>query len=273
MTTAPYESLAELEEAASALDVERVNVAGLPLARMTRDEQARYMVESWRAGRAAATTPEPKIGVSINGHVISLYYSSPEFKAAVDQVDFLDADGMSVVFASRLFGRGGLPERVATTDFFHDVARRAETAGMSFYFLGADEDQCRIATEQVRKMYPNLRIAGRRHGYFTEDEEAAICEEIVAAGTDLLWVGRGSPSQEQFAVRNRDRLKGVAWIKTCGGLFDFLSGKAQRAPQWMQDAGLEFVYRAWREPRRLLWRYITTSPHALYLMAKNSRNI
>jgi len=273
MTTAPYETLDLAREPASPHSVQRVIVGGLPIVRMTREEQASYMIEDWRARRSSKIQSPPKIAISINGNVISLYHRDPAFRAAVDQADMLDADGMSVVFASRLFSRAGLPERVATTDFFHDAARRAGAAGMSFYFLGAEERESIIATENVKRLYPGLRIAGRRNGYFTEADEADICADVIASGADVLWVGRGSPTQELFAARNRERLTGLAWIKTCGGLFDFLSGKNPRAPQWMQNAGIEFAYRTWREPRRLFWRYLMTCPHALYLMARKTRSV
>jgi N-acetylglucosaminyldiphosphoundecaprenol N-acetyl-beta-D-mannosaminyltransferase len=72
-------------------------------------------------------------------------------------------------------------------------------------------------------------------------------------------------------VRNLDRLTGVGVIKTAGGLFDFLSGERSRAPAWMQAAGLEWLYRTWLEPRRLLVRYALTNPHALYLLLTRSR--
>ncbi|MEM1102640.1 MAG: WecB/TagA/CpsF family glycosyltransferase [Pseudomonadota bacterium] len=273
MTIAPYESLIHDGRAAEADAVERVVVGGLPVARMTRDEQACHMVESWALAKAAGVAPIPKVAFSVNGHTISLYHSSPAYREALDQADLLDADGMSVVFASRTFSRSGLPERVATTDFFHDAARRAQEAGMSFYFLGAREQECAEAVETVRRMYPDLRIAGWRHGYFSREDEPQICSEIVASGADMLWIGCGAPVQEQFAIRNRERLQGLAWIKTCGGLFDFLSGKNPRAPKWMQQAGLEFAYRTWREPRRLFWRYFITSPHAIYHLATNTRSV
>jgi len=76
----------------------------------------------------------------------------------------------------------------------------------------------------------------------------------------------GIPAEQEFALRQRARLTGVGLIKTSGGLFDFVSGKNPRAPAWMQAAGLEWLYRTMREPRRLLLRYLTTNPHALYLL-------
>jgi exopolysaccharide biosynthesis WecB/TagA/CpsF family protein len=157
---------------------------------------------------------------------------------------------------------------VATLDFFQVAARRAAAAGMSFYFLGSREDENQGAVAQVRAAYPDLRIAGRHLGYISRDEEAAIVEQIVAAKTDVLWVAMGVPNEHRFIVRNRARLAGVAWVKSCGGMFKFLAGKAPRAPQWMQALCLEWLHRLFHEPVRLFSRYFRTNGHAIYLMYK-----
>ncbi|HCD84769.1 MAG TPA: glycosyltransferase, partial [Agrobacterium sp.] len=106
-------------------------------------------------------------------------------------------------------------------------------------------------------------------GYFKRDEEEAILSDIVASQTDILWVGFGIPLEQRFVSRNLDRLSGIAVIKTCGGLFDFLAGKNSRAPQWMQDMGLEWLYRAMLEPKRLGKRYLLTNPIAIYSLLKH----
>ena len=88
----------------------------------------------------------------------------------------------------------------------------------------------------------------------------------------LLWLGLGSPLQEDFAVCNRHRLKGVGWIRTCGGMLDYYSGRTRRAPAWMQQAGLEWLYRAKLEPRRLGTRYARSNLPALYhILTKTGR--
>ena len=80
----------------------------------------------------------------------------------------------------------------------------------------------------------------------------------------------GVPREQAFAVRNRQALNEVGVIKTAGGLFDFLSGRRSRAPRWLQEVGLEWLYRTWLEPRRLAMRYLTTNPHALLIMLRRS---
>jgi N-acetylglucosaminyldiphosphoundecaprenol N-acetyl-beta-D-mannosaminyltransferase len=89
---------------------------------------------------------------------------------------------------------------------------------------------------------------------------------INQARPDILWLGLGVPLEQQFAIRNRQRLLNVGVIKTSGGLFDVLSGEKPRAPLWMINAGLEWAYRLYLEPARLAGRYLLTNPHALYLL-------
>ena len=114
-------------------------------------------------------------------------------------------------------------------------------------------------------MYPGLRIVGRRNGYFSRDQEAAICAEINASGADVVWVGLGVPLEHAFCVRNKHRLT-AGWVVTAGGCFNYVTGAYARAPGWMQRLGLEWLHRLWHEPRRLFWRYAITNPHALFLL-------
>ena len=238
-------------------------VGGIKSIRATRKELTDIMVVDAAAARSGALAL-PKLVVASNGYVIATYHKNAEFRHLIDQADIVDVDGMPSVFATRLFCKEPLKERVATTDFIHDACRVAAEKGLRFYFLGSKPGVAAKAAENLEKLYPGLQIAGTRHGYFTREEEQDICREIVEAGTDLLWLGLGSPLQERFAVRNRENLAGLGWIRTCGGLFDFYSGRIPRAPQWMQRVGLEWLYRVIQEPRRLAGRYLATNSSALY---------
>ena len=183
------------------------------------------------------------------------------------EADYIHADGMPLVFASKL-APTELPERIATTDFFHDAARAAVANDLKFFFLGGADAQNRAAVAAAEQLYPELNVVGRHHGYFDSSDEESICRLIIQSGADVLWVALGKPLQEEWCVRNRERLAGVGWLKTCGGLFSFLSGETPRAPQWVQAAGLEWLHRTLDDPKRLGWRYITTNPYALYRLIR-----
>ena len=135
---------------------------------------------------------------------------------------------------------------------------------MRFFFLGARPGVAERAAETLGRRFRELSIVGIHHGYFAEEEVPAICERVVAARTDVLWLGLGVPRQERFAIAHRARLAGVAWIRTCGGLFDHYAGGIARAPLWMQNSGLEWLFRTVQEPGRLGVRYLLTNPQALY---------
>nr|WP_255714124.1 WecB/TagA/CpsF family glycosyltransferase [Pelagibacterium xiamenense] len=221
------------------------------------------------AAREAGGAWLPKAVFSSNGQGIALAGRDADFARAMAQADAIHADGMSVVKASART-RAPLPERIATSDFFHDAAVAASAHGLRFFMLGASERQNAAAVEAARRMYPDLQIVGRHHGYFGEGDDAAICEMVRASGADVLWVALGKPRQEFWSIANRERLAGVGWIKTCGGLYAFLAGDAPRAPQWMQDIGLEWLHRVLDDPKRLAWRYLTTNPYSLYRLMRHT---
>ena len=247
-----------------------VTVGGLKTAILTRRGLAEIMAHDCMKAREAGSAWKPRLVFSSNGQGIVLAARDPAFAEAMGEADIVHADGMSVVFASRLLGKDALPERIATTDFIFDACDMAERHGLSFYFLGGREEDNSRAVEWVKSCYPRVKIAGRHHGYFTEDQVDRIIEEIAAAKPDVVWVGLGKPRQEFFAIRLRERLPGVGWIKTCGGMFDYYSGRSPRAPLWMQKAGLEWFFRALQEPR-LAWRYLTTNLAAAYLLLTRTR--
>lgn len=246
----------------------RVKVGGVFIDCVSRATLAAMMVSD----RDAQLT-KPKLVFSANGQSVSMAASDPEFARDYRAAEICHADGMSAVFASRLFTRSPLPERISTTDFFHDAARSAERHGLSFYFLGGTAETVTAAYRAAKRQYPGIKWVGYRDGYFGVEEEADICRAITQSGADVVWVGLGRPVQEAFCVRNRHRLKGVTWLKTCGGLFDFIAGRHIRAPRWVQALGFEWAFRLFLEPRRLMKRYATTIPHALLLFARQSGSV
>ncbi|HEX8417972.1 MAG TPA: WecB/TagA/CpsF family glycosyltransferase [Methylobacterium sp.] len=251
--------------------IKTCDIGGLPIAVTDRTEAA-DAIASLALGRRG-TGRAPIYITSANGQVLSLCARATDVRALFEAADIIHADGMPLVIASRLLSRHPLPERVATTDLFHDVARLAERTGigLTFYLLGATPDGIARATNAVRRRYPGLQIVGSHHGYVAPADEEALVRSIADAAPDILWVGMGVPNEQRFVQRWRAQLAGVGVIKTSGGLFDFLSGDRPRAPRWMQRAGLEWLYRLIREPTRLGVRYLTTNPHAVYILLRQTR--
>lgn len=247
-----------------------VIAGGLRTACISRAGLAELMVQECRRARSPGVAP--KLVFHVNGQALSLAARDREFRRSYDIADHVHADGQPLVFASRFFASPAIPERSAVTDFFHDAAAVARDIGLRFYLLGGTEEDNAACAEIMRRRYPELIIAGCRHGYFTPDEEETICDAISAAEADVVWVGLGVPLQHAFCVRNRHRIR-AGWLVAAGGCFNYVSGRYRRAPPWMRRTGLEWLHRLWHEPRRLFLRYAVTNPHAFYLLLTQTRSI
>jgi N-acetylglucosaminyldiphosphoundecaprenol N-acetyl-beta-D-mannosaminyltransferase len=239
-----------------------VMVGGIKTARIGRGSLAQLMLADCLQARV--TNAHPKLIFASNGHAIAMAAQDKKFRETFAQADIVHADGQAVVFASRL-ARAPIPERSATTDFIHDAAALAATHGLRFYLLGATEETNAQTAAVLTARYPGLKIVGRRHGYFAQMDEEDICDEINLTMPDVIWVGLSVPLEYEFAVRNKEHLK-AGWLVTCGGCFNFVTGAYKRAPQWMQQAGLQWLFRLVREPKRLFWRYAVTNPVAVFLL-------
>ncbi len=227
---------------------ERVIVGGIPVDCMNRSQLTDRLVDDWRARQAGADFA-PRISTTVNGQVMSLFASHQGYRSALLAADYIAPDGMSVVTGSRMFTRRPLPERVATTDWFHDAADAAAAHGVKFYMLGATKEANAQAVERARALHPGLQIVGASDGYFKDSDLEALAKKIEASGADVLWIGVGNPRQALLAHRFKTLLPRLTWIRTCGGLFDHLSGAHKRAPVSLQNAGLEWAWRAALEPR------------------------
>ena len=241
----------------------RVRVGGLATACVSRSQLSQVMIGDCLAARGGNRAP--KLVFASNGHVIALAALDSRFRDRFEQADLIHADGEPVVFASKLLTATPVPERSATTDFLFDAAHAARDNGLKFYLLGSTEEVNARAAAKLKECCPGIEIVGRRNGYFKREEEAGVCAEINACGADVVWVGLGVPFEYDFCLRNKANLK-AGWIVTCGGCFNFAAGDYLRAPAWMQKNGFEWLYRVWREPRRLFWRYAVTNPVAVLML-------
>lgn len=247
----------------------RIRIGDLPVVVANRVETARVMVDESLKRRGLWRYPAYL--TSTNGEVTYRCAVNENERSLFLQADAIHADGMPHVFISRLRCGIALPERVATSDLFDDVACEAQAKGATMFMLGATEPSNVTAARIVKNRFPGLKLVGHRGGFFrNEDEEIRACSQIAELAPDILWVSMGVPREQRFVVRHRHRLTSVGVIKTSGGLFDFLAGSKPRAPVWMQDAGLEWLWRAGLEPKRLGWRYLKTNPLALYLLLAKS---
>jgi N-acetylglucosaminyldiphosphoundecaprenol N-acetyl-beta-D-mannosaminyltransferase len=171
--------------------------------------------------------------------------------------DLIVPDGMPIVWASHLIG-AKLKERVSGIDLIPRLAELASRRHYGIYLLGASERSSRRAAEVLKTRFPKLHIVGRDSPPLTslsEMDHEMILRRIEQAQPDVLLVAMGHPKQERWLAMHRHRLK-VPLCMGVGASLDFLAGEFSRAPIWMQTAGLEWLYRAAQEPRRLARRYL-----------------
>jgi N-acetylglucosaminyldiphosphoundecaprenol N-acetyl-beta-D-mannosaminyltransferase len=197
------------------------------------------------------------LAIGVNANVVNLMADSRAFSARVLDADLRYADGQSMVWASRLFGLT-VPERVATTDLAAPLAARLAAEGRRMFFLGGGIGVAESAAERLRALIPDLLVR-TSDGFRGPGATPDVVREIREFGTHVLLVGMGDPTQLDFVTANREAL-GPVTVLTCGGLFDWLSGRMHRAPRWMIAAGLEWLWRLGIEPRRLFRRYVVGNP-------------
>lgn len=227
-----------------------VSVLGLPMGALTMDEVVAL------CERAIHQRDPLLIGV-VNAAKIVNMHRDEVLCHAVRAADVILADGVPVVWASRVLGQR-LPERVAGIDLMIRLLKRANRCGYCVYCLGATDEVLVEATQRISHDYPGAQIVGQRNGYFDDEEEPAVAEAIAAAKPDMLFVAMSSPKKELFMARWAEQM-GVPVCHGVGGAFDLLAGKVKRAPERWQRLGLEWLYRVAQEPRRLWRRYLVTN--------------
>lgn len=210
-------------------------------------------------------TPEPDVAVGINAHLANLCRHDPTLRNRL-QGTLNYADGQSVVWAARLLD-GRLTERIATTDLAEPLLRSAAARQLPVFFFGAAPGVAQVAAARMAERFNGLNVRSQ-HGYLANDTQ--VLTEIAAHQTAILFVGLGDPLQHDWVARHVDRLPPL--VLTCGGLFDWLSGSHPRAPRWMSDAGLEWLWRLGLEPFRLGPRYLLGNPAFVYAVLRQRRS-
>jgi N-acetylglucosaminyldiphosphoundecaprenol N-acetyl-beta-D-mannosaminyltransferase len=204
----------------------------------------------------------PRYFVCMNPHSFECARRDPGFMAAASAADLLVPDGIGVVMASRLRG-GIIRERVCGPDIFMAVTKRLnDQGGRSVFFLGGKQDTLDRVIERHKREFPHIRIAGclapPYKPMFDAADNAAMAAAINDSRADVLWVGLGSPKQERWSHEIRGMVS-ARLIGPIGAMFDFYAGTMPMAPPWIQAAGMQWLYRLAKEPRRL-WRRNTDGP-------------
>lgn len=223
---------------------------GVPVAAMTMAGALSLVDE------AVSSRRRLQIGV-VNAAKLVNMRRNHELRADVLSSDVVFADGMAVVWASRLLARP-VPERIAGIDLMLGMLKRGTEAEYRVYCLGASPEVLDRVVHRIELDYPGVKLVGKHHGYFTETEESGVAADIAAARPDILFIAMTSPKKERFLSKWSPQLA-VPVCHGVGGSFDVVAGQVQRAPASWQRLGLEWLYRVRQEPTRLWKRYLTTN--------------
>ena len=241
--------------------MEKVNILGVNVDMVNIEESAdiilRFLDED---GFKRVFTP--------NSEIIMMAYEDEEFRKALNKADLLTADGIGVVYASKILGKS-ISERAAGFDIAKSVLSKISKTGHKLYLFGAKPGVAEEAKAKMEEEYPGIQIVGTHDGYFKSKDVPEIIDDINNSGAELLFVCLGAPAQEMWIDENADKLN-VKVAMGIGGSLDVFAGKVERAPEFYCKHGLEWFYRLKKEPWRAK-RMMALPKFALTVMLKGRK--
>jgi N-acetylglucosaminyldiphosphoundecaprenol N-acetyl-beta-D-mannosaminyltransferase len=231
---------------------ELVEIMGMQVARLTEAELVHHIVAEIGAGRGGNV-------VTANLDILLRHHSDPEARQVYDAASLRVADGMPLVWASKVLDEP-VPERVAGSTLLTTLTRRAADEGLSMYLLGGTPESAERAAGVLVERHPTLSVgANSKLSFDARPSRMQVQTAIDLLKTegprDIVWVGLGSPKQEFLIHELRPHFPN-AWMIGVGGTFSFLCGDIERAPEWAQRSGLEWLHRMSQDPKRLAKRYL-----------------
>ncbi len=222
----------------------KVNILGVKIDKVNIDEAADKIMGFINNGGTARAVYTP------NSEIVMQGYRSTEICNILNSADLLTADGIGVVYASKIL-KNPIDERCAGYDVARALLKKMGDAKKSVYLFGSKPGVADGAAENMQKLYPGLVVAGTADGYFDSEKEKKIIEDINEKSPDVLFVCLGAPKQEMWIHEHKDILN----CRVCmglGGSLDVFAGTVERAPEFYQKHGIEWLYRLKKEPKRFI---------------------
>ena len=238
-----------------------IKVIGSPVTALPFNAQINTILD-WAGDRLS------KVVCVANVHMLTEAHSHPELSLVLNNADLVTPDGMPLVWMMKLLGESK-QDRVAGMDILLALSELAPKQNVKIFFLGSESRILEKMRGKLEQAFPHLEIAGMEPLPFrplTPQEDAAIIEQINQSGAGIVLVSLGCPKQEHWMHQHKNKIQAV--MIGLGGVFPILAGMQKRAPLWMRQLGLEWLYRLIQEPRRLWGRYKTTIPPFVWLALK-----
>ncbi len=222
-------------------DLKTINVLNVPVNPFS-------MLETLECLLMRLETRQKTWVVTANAEIIMLGQKDPEYMHLLQKATLVLPDGAGTVWAGRALGYN-VPERVAGFDLFLELIKLSAARNYKIFFFGSAPGVAEIAKKRCEAMAPGVEIVGTHDGYFIEAESMEIVAEINKSGANILFAALGAPKQEFWLNKFLDAIN-VDLCMGIGGSFDVLAGKMERAPKWMQEASLEWLFRFYKQPSR-----------------------
>ena len=242
----------------------RFDLLGFTVDNLTMDQAVRAIVTPLQGGG-------PRHVAFLNAHYANVAAGNAEYRSALRCADLLLPDGSGLRMAGRMRGTPVL-ENVNGTDLFPRLCSTLEQEKRSLYLIGGRPGRAAAVGRWVGERYPTLKVSGSSSGYMSEQEWDDTVRLLRAVRPDVVLVGLGAPNQD-IRIRQTLMTAGAGTVVSVGGLFDFYSGEIPRAPVWMRELGVEWIYRLAQEPHRMWRRYLLGNARFLYSVWRDSRNM
>lgn len=237
---------AALYGSGAAITEDEISVLGLRMDNLTMSEAVDWIGQRIR-------TRETAVIRFLNADCANRAWNDDGYRDVLNSAGLTLADGIGLKLAGQILGRP-VRQNVNGTDLFPKLCARLAEGGHSLFLLGAKPGVAELVAAWAAENHKGIRIAGVRDGYFSPEQDEDVVRQISAASPDVLLVAFGAPRQDVWIAARAGRL-GAGVAMGVGGLFDFYSGRIPRAPQWMRDMAVEWLYRFCQEPGRMWRRY------------------
>lgn len=244
--------------------IDNFDVCGVPVSAINLQEACRQ-IDEWIKQKERRYVCIAPVATIVDAQ------DDQDYRKVVTGADMITPDGMPLVWIGRLKGKRHVG-RTYGPDLVEALCKEGEKKGYRHYFYGGTRETSERLEINLKRQFPNIQIAGRYVPdrlpiHFTEKEETL--KAIDQSGTDILWIGLGSPKQDFWMAEHRHRLN-VPVMIGIGAAFDFIAGTKSQAPRWMRQAGLEWFFRLCCEPRRLARRYLVGNTRFIYFLIKDA---